>query len=128
MLAIARTNCFGDATHAASPSEWLSLKSMRFSIEIGSTQTLFGHIRLLGADLVNSRSQAVRREYAAILREAETLSDIERIHGKGSALNLSHPTNIAYMGRRYRDGRPMLPAQWIENAKRYRSLTSPVSL
>ena len=102
--------------------EEANLKSLRFSLEVGSTSCLRMKLRKYRGRLEASESPAVRSEIADIVKQAETAFAIEAEHGIGSLINLDHPSTKKLIRLGDRLSKPLIPHSLIEAAERYRAL------
>jgi len=68
------------------------LKTLERTVEMGNYSVLASQIEQFGPQLRVSPDADVKKGFQELLERAEPCFEIERIHGKGSLLNLEHPT------------------------------------
>lgn len=99
------------------------IENLQHSISIGCCRSLRRRIEEWGVFLADSVDSAVVSEYKAIQRRANTMFQIEELHGAGSLLELSHPTVRRMLSRRS----PPWSSNEVAAAERYRNCSTILS-
>lgn len=94
------------------------LETLKRTVEMGNYSVLASQIEKFGPQLKDSADADVKKGFQELLERAEPCFEIERTHGKGSLLNLEHPTIQRYI---LVDG--LIHPSRFEAALRYRSST-----
>lgn len=100
------------------PVEW-RLHLLRIAIEMGSFRTFRNCVAQWGEDLAACEVHVRREEYAWLLRKAERMSEIERVHGQGSLIELDHPFVLSILN----SPKPSLTDEEVQAARRYRAIS-----
>jgi len=101
-----------------------NLASLRHALEVGECGVLKSWLDRFGPRLSKSACPAVVAEYWEILERANRAFEIEKVHGRGSFLNLDHPMVSKDIEWVRNGGKESFPLDRIEAAKRYRALAT----
>ncbi len=101
-----------------------NLESLRHALEVGECGVLKAWLERFGPRLSTSSRPHVVAEYLEICERASRAFEIEKVHGRGSFLNLDHPMVAKDIEWVRNGGKESFPLDRIEAAKRYRALAT----
>jgi len=93
------------------------LQTLEFAEEIGSYHILKLQLGSFGAELEAHEDEIIREDYLKLLERVEPCFEIERVHGRGSLLNLDH----RYIRNGLRRGDSNICEAELEAARRWRA-------